>query len=197
MKIADIDDGRNCPTGWQQITSPVRACIAGDNNPGCYSALFANNGVHYNDICGKVVGYQKATPDGFHRGKSIDDIYADGISLTYGTPRKHIWSYVNGHSSHDTVCASCNCPCANNPGVGPPIFYETTTTVILATTLVYPLLHIIQLTFCGMVRVALEVITAAHRLACHGFTDNSHFRLMKLLKQEFVVISMPMMKKFL
>jgi len=124
MRIAHIDNGQNCPMKWQQITSPVRACRFNSFNPGCVSNLFTNNGVRYNNICGKVVGYQKGTPDGFYVGKSIDEIYADGILLTYGTPRKHIWSYVNGLSSNDNTCVSCNCPCAKYPGIGPPSFVQ-------------------------------------------------------------------------
>ena len=57
-----------------------------------------------------AVGYQGRNVDGFHL-QSISDVYVDGVSITYGNPRKHIWSY----GMH-------NCPCLDNPGRLPPSF---------------------------------------------------------------------------
>jgi len=122
MRIANIVHGDSCPTTWKRITSPVKACRP-TSELGCFSAIFTNNGVPYQHVCGKVVGYQKGTPDGFASGsKAIDGVYVDGVSLTYGTPRKHLWTYANGVSSNGDVCQLCNCPCARDPGTEPPSF---------------------------------------------------------------------------
>lgn len=129
MKIASIVNGDVCPSGWTQITSPVKACRATSSNSGCYPVTFTNNGIPYQHVCGKVVGYQKGTPDGFYAfgynsypSKAIDGPYVDGVSLTYGTPRKHLWTYANGVSSNGGTHQRNNCPCAKYPGTIPPTF---------------------------------------------------------------------------
>ena len=50
-------------------------------------------------MCGRVTGYQIGSPDALthdtnnQRG-NIDLAYVDGVSITRGSPRKHIWTYV-------------------------------------------------------------------------------------------------------
>ena len=51
---------------------------------------------------------------------SIDDLYVDGISITLGSPRKHVWTYAVGYS--DDLDNKHNCPCATIPGPSPPAF---------------------------------------------------------------------------
>ena len=87
--------------------------------------VFPTHGVQYSRVCGQTVGYGKATPDAFHTldagGRSIDSNYVDGISITYGTPRKHIWTLAVGLSK-DHQYKPYNCPCAKYPGDSPPSF---------------------------------------------------------------------------
>ena len=69
-------------------------------------------------------GYQKSSTDSFdsRRGiRSIDTTYVDGVSITLGNPRKHVWTYVSGYSDHGKFPTS-NCPCAPVPGPSPPSF---------------------------------------------------------------------------
>ena len=68
-----------------------------------------------------VVGIQKGTTDGFVPGDdqmSIDIPYLDGVSITYGTPRKHIWSYAAGLSEDgiDSKNSHGSCPCSQYRG---------------------------------------------------------------------------------
>ena len=128
MRIGNIENGNTCPSPWKQMSSPVRACRANSDNAGCYSASFSNTELSYQHICGKVVGYQKGTPDGYYAfgytnygSKAIDGPYVDGISLTYGSPRKHLFTYACGHNS-GRVNKKGNCPCAWYPGTSPPSF---------------------------------------------------------------------------
>ena len=51
-------------------------------------------------MCGKVIGYQVGSPDG-PVSNDINGKYADGISLTHGSPHKHIWSFIGG--VHKTI----------------------------------------------------------------------------------------------
>ena len=47
----------------------------------------------------KVIGYQKGSPSEFVGGtRSLDGIYLEGISVTYGEPRKHLYSLAVGIS---------------------------------------------------------------------------------------------------
>ena len=47
--------------------------------------------------------------------------YVDGVSITYGTPRRHIWTYASGLSDDgNNNNGVYNCPCAKYPGDAPP-----------------------------------------------------------------------------
>ena len=65
------------------------------------------------------MGYQDRSPDAFDpfitEYNTIDTFYVDGVSLTHGSPRRHLWTYAAGVSelySSERV----RCPCAgSNP----------------------------------------------------------------------------------
>ena len=78
----------------------------------------------YSRVCGRVTGYQFGTPDGFMQfnAVSLDQGYMDGVSITYGNPRHHIWSYVAGALENSLNFMSSNCPCSSAQGTGPPTF---------------------------------------------------------------------------
>ena len=51
--------------------------------------------------------------------KSVDSYYVDGLSITHGNPRQHIWTYAIGITDHGTPPTQC--PCGAVPGpVLPP-----------------------------------------------------------------------------
>ena len=119
MQVVDVDMNRDnsCPGTWRMITNPKRLCLGG-----CTSANFHIKGVSYENICGQAKAFQKGSPDAFNiQLSSIDDNYVDGISITLGSPRKHVWTYAAGLSD-DYNYKCCNCPCATNPGPSPPAF---------------------------------------------------------------------------
>ena len=64
------------------------------------------------------------TTNAFHHQGSasdtIDDIYVDGVSLTHGNPRQHIWTFAAGFLESMTVNVESTCPCTGNTGVTPP-----------------------------------------------------------------------------
>ena len=109
MRIANIDttQGDGCPSGWSKITQPRPLCRGSGDAAGCYSAYFSNNKAEYNSICGKLHGYQKGSTNGFHPSKTIDQSYLEGISITVGNSRKHVWSYAVGYDHR-------NCPCSSS-----------------------------------------------------------------------------------
>jgi len=127
MRIASIDANANsCPSGWNRTTSPVAACTATSNDAGCYSASFSTDDVPYSKVCGMVIGYQKGSTDGFavyrYPSQSIDGPYVDGVSITYGTPREHIWTYAIGNNDNSDTGFPSSCPCSQFPGDSPPAF---------------------------------------------------------------------------
>ena len=105
MRIGDVDASTAgaCPSGWTLITTPsqptnpaIPACQA--NSSGCNATLFIVHEAeaNYSKVCGKVT---KGLTNSFlafatATFTSIDDPYVDGISITSGTPRKHIWTYA-------------------------------------------------------------------------------------------------------
>ena len=110
-RIAYLDMTENCPPGLQElITGGIRVCRREGTTGGCRSNIFQTNGISYSQICGKVVGYQKGTPDAFNTNNNdINGVYIDGVSITRGSPRQHVWSYIAGLRSDTTSGFTCPC----------------------------------------------------------------------------------------
>ena len=124
MQVVDVDMNRDdtCPGTWHKITTPRRLCLGYVHVAGCASAHFYVKGVSYEHICGQAKAYQKGSTDAFDSEKQgIDDGYVDGISITLGSPRKHVWTYAAGLSDNYDY-PKWNCPCATHPGPPPPAF---------------------------------------------------------------------------
>ena len=123
MQVVDVDMNKDdtCPGTWHKITNPRRFCL-GSAGAGCASAHFYVKGVSYKHVCGQAKGYQVSSMDAFQsKIQSIDGSYVDGISITIGSPRKHVWTYAAGLSD-DQNYPAYNCPCATHPGPSPPAF---------------------------------------------------------------------------
>ena len=125
-RVAHIDMTRpegTCPSPLLTVSSP-RSCSP-TSEAGCSSVYFPTFGVPYTEVCGMAIGYQRHTVDAFGAlvgsGNSIDDPYVDGLSITYDTPRRHLWTYAAGHTESGYPGAH-NCPCANATGAQPPSF---------------------------------------------------------------------------
>ena len=70
----------------------------------------------------RVIGYQYGRPDGVgNRHRQIDDPYIEGISITHGSPRQHIWTLINGRSESGTS-SSIYCPCNTGSTASVPSF---------------------------------------------------------------------------
>ena len=114
------DSTEECPPGFRLYQSGgVRACgRQSSSGPGCQSVKFFSYGINYTQVCGRVVGYQYATPDAVDHtiGTGHNDInshYVDGISLTRGSPRQHIWTFMAGLIEASFYNdGRYNCPCS-------------------------------------------------------------------------------------
>ena len=92
-------------------TNTRRFCSG--SGSGCTSIVFAVNGIQYNRVCDRVVGYQFNSLNAFRsyyhdQSRTVDDIYIDGVSLTYGKfPHSHIWTFtcaIDETHSDNSVC---------------------------------------------------------------------------------------------
>ena len=109
MQVVDVDMNRDdsCPGTWHKITTPRRLCLGYVAE--CASAHFDVKGVSYEHICGEVKGYQKRNMNAFHTpSHAIDSGYAEGISITIGSPCKHVWTYAVGRSDDFDYSGSNN-----------------------------------------------------------------------------------------
>ena len=114
----------SCPTSLRQINTPAKLC-GRRTAPGCSSVTYPVDGIRYNKVCGQARGYQYHTTDAFGRvviGATDINSYVDGVSITYGNPRHHLWTYASGVSDDYNLGGCCNCPCAKYPGPNPPAF---------------------------------------------------------------------------
>jgi len=145
MRIAELDTtkGNSCPGDWINDADLNSLCTGKNKKAGCDSATFETNNINYNKICGQVRGYQKGSsdafypyvfahnrttgniPSGYYRShvysKTVNGVYVDGVSITLGSPRKHIWTYAAGVSD-DHGYRYFNCPCASISLQVPPVF---------------------------------------------------------------------------
>ena len=118
LAYLDMSDAtQNCPSGFKLYQSGgVRACgrtnISGGN---CVSVQFPSNGISYSQICGRVTGYQYSHTDGLHTSSGIDTHYLEGVSITRGSPRQHVWTLISGIS--EASSASDGCPCNTGSSV--------------------------------------------------------------------------------
>uniref|UniRef100_A0A1X7SUF2 Fibrinogen C-terminal domain-containing protein n=1 Tax=Amphimedon queenslandica TaxID=400682 RepID=A0A1X7SUF2_AMPQE len=110
----------NCPSGFRRYHSGgVRACGRPVTSYGnCASVQFPSNGIRYSQICGRVVGYQFGNSDALDTANgnhnNINGPYVDGVSITRGSSRHHVWTLIASWQSS-------YCPCSN--GGGFPVQY--------------------------------------------------------------------------
>ena len=108
------DPTQQCPRAWRGYSDPVRSCGRPvSSRSSCAAVNFSSNGKQYSSVCGRALGYQKGSPDGFGStdfDTTLDGIYVDGISMTHGSPRTHIWTFATGLYTGENRNAN-NCPC--------------------------------------------------------------------------------------
>ena len=126
------DDTQNCPPGFHLYneTDEVRACGRNGTIASCVSVQFPSNGISYSQICGRVIGYQYFTTDAvWSHHNNISSYYVDGVSITRGSPRQHVWTLMAGYT--EPSAASWSCPCNNGstvsvvPFIGDNYFCES------------------------------------------------------------------------
>ena len=122
MRVANINmtlPDATCPDGLTLYNlGGIRACSSSGRSYACSnSIIFPTYQLNYSEVCGQVRGYRHGAR-GFHgtihNRQTIDQGYVDGVSITYDSPRKHIWTYAGGESESTTDYYD-SCPC--NSGI--------------------------------------------------------------------------------
>ena len=143
-RIANLNmtvPGTSCPEGLAQLSfDNANSDLCGRDTPyfdGCNSTVFQTFGLTFTKVCGRVRGYQYGATQAFSlEKKDLNLEYLDGVSITCGSPRHHVWSYATGWSNY--------CPCNNDPVLPtPPSFigsdYYCETAVIANSLSTYAL----------------------------------------------------------
>ena len=124
------DPTHNCPAGTYLQGSDVKRLCRRKLGNGCKSIFFPVHYLPYTRVCGRVIAYQEGSADAFWQyyydnTRTVDDDYVDGITISVGYPRTHVWSFAasntEGGEGADTIYS---CPCARTDvptaGVVPP-----------------------------------------------------------------------------
>ena len=115
MRVGFLDmtnSSHQCPSGlMERNDSPnIRTCVRNETLGGCTSVELSTANIQYSDVCGRITAYQVGSTDDFQFRRPNTDInsaYVDGVSLTHGNPRQHIWTFAAA-GRIDTICSCCN-----------------------------------------------------------------------------------------
>ena len=116
MRATYIDvtnENNTCPEGFNVIVvGSTRMCTGSNTGGGCSSFTFPTFDVPYTKVCGRAHGYQYRSPDVFFTANTLQG-YPDveGLIITHGNPRNHIWSFAAGLTKDSNHIE--NCPCAS------------------------------------------------------------------------------------
>ena len=121
VRVAELDmtnSSHQCPSGLRERNdSNNRTCVRDSDSPGCSSVTFSSATLEYSRVCGKIIAYQVGTTDAFvvtnghGSNPSLNTFYVDGVSLTHGTPRQHIWTLAAAFNEENGLRS---CPCTNS-----------------------------------------------------------------------------------
>ena len=106
------DSSSQCPSGFTlNERNGKRTCAR--NAAGCQSINIASLG-GYSEVCGRVHAYQFQHMDGVAgHTQDINGVYVDGVSITRGTPRQHIWTFI-GSLGENRGTQRIDCACGGS-----------------------------------------------------------------------------------
>ena len=183
MRVAELnmtDTSQQCPGELvERNEAGIRQCRVPGNL--CYSVNYTTADMLYLNVCGRITAYQVGSTNAFRRyyqntdTTTIDSNYVDGISLTHGNPRQHIWTFaaaldrkvavwtiiwtVNAHFSLTELSHH---------------LWERITSVMLAMNILWIVRLASKLTLCGieLKRSVFAVVVLV--LILHGSTSSCH-----------------------
>ena len=119
-QVGTITSDSGCPAGLEPLTAGDRTLCRKTVETDCSSVIFSTDDVSYSKVCGLVYGYQKGTPDAFFGAavRTINQPYIDGVSITHGSLRQHIWTLA-------ATTSLAFCPCGTDPTCTVPSYVGT------------------------------------------------------------------------
>ena len=132
MRVAELnmtDTSQQCPGELvERNEAGIRQCRIGGNQ--CYSAYYSTAVLSYSRVCGRITAYQVGTSNAFRQyyensgTTTINSNYVDGVSLTHGNLRQHIWTFAaaidRSYGERINRYPPNHCPCQTN--LRPPPF---------------------------------------------------------------------------
>ena len=127
MRVGYLDmrnASHRCPSGFQLYNSPRRCGLYIRRQTGyrtykydaagCSQITYPTYSTLYQRVCGMITAYQKGTTDAFYNhyscNSSISSAYVDGVSVTHGSLKHHIWTFA---AANDELRADqWRCPCS-------------------------------------------------------------------------------------
>ena len=113
MRVEFLDmtnSSHQCPSVlMERNDSPnIRTCVRNEASRGCSSVELSTANTQYSTVCGRITAYQVGTTDDFRlrTNSNINSAYVDGVSLTHGNPRQHIWTFAAA-GNMDRICDPC------------------------------------------------------------------------------------------
>ena len=113
------DTTQQCPQPWREYSiNETRACgRPANSNGGCLATFYPTHS-QYRRVCGRIIGYQVGSPTAFipfgrlsYATNFLEVVYVDGVSVTHGSPRSHIWTYAAGTTEGLSSSVLNDCPC--------------------------------------------------------------------------------------
>ena len=83
----------------------VRARGRPVNSTGSCAAEFYYSNRQYSRVCGRIIGYQVASPDAFN--DNADSRGLDGVIISHGAQQDHIWSFAAGVTERGSQYNNC------------------------------------------------------------------------------------------
>ncbi len=115
-------------TSGEQYPNPLgqgdRTCVHPNIESGCTSLNFPSV-VPYSKVFGSVIAYQYGYLNAYrlyyesNRRLTLEDQFVDGVVLTHGSPRQHVWTFIAARDELVTHSAS-GCPCLRPVFALPP-----------------------------------------------------------------------------
>ena len=111
---------QQCPSAWREYnTTRVRACGRPVNETGSCAAVFYFTNRQYSRVCGRIIGYQVASPDAFSTFNNRNGDL-DGVIISHGAQQEYNWSFAAGVTEGSSRYTQNNCPCSPAPGTQSP-----------------------------------------------------------------------------
>ena len=202
-RIAYFDTNQQCPLNWNLITTPVRGCGRSSTVfPSCNSAIFPVYGQSYSRVCGRVIAYQRGSPDAFSHSirtnPGLEGAYMDGVSITHGAAgsQQHIWSFLL--HSMKIIPVSIQTLCVPVPTLLPAGRTKSLHLLVTTISVILLILHSFTAFYPdGMVRGVVLLIPAVSSTTHHGSAQHCHSPPQMILNYASALVGLPLLMKML